>query len=1112
MSFFKPYFSLVRLNFNFSTCPMLNGYKSAIVFALFALISVTVSGADLICKLFPAQRHSFNNRNSSLSLFIQELGLPEAQRQFPYHQPPRMETGMLGKPLTDLSLMYRISVPEPMSTLFLLNQLRKRPEFQYVEWMQNDAIPMSMPNDPAADSTAGSQRQLFRRIQAYQAWSLSQGDTNVVIGVLDTGIPVDHEDMVSQIKINPLDPPNGIDDDQNGLIDDYRGWDFGSNDNNATPDNTATAPGHGTSVASLAGAASNNAKGVSGLAWNCKILPLKVWKWAGSFSNFRGYDAIVYAADHGCKVINCSWGSSKSNQQYEQDIINYATFNKGALIVAAGGNTAGYFNFLPANYDYVVGVAMTDTTDKIVTNSSQNFKLDLMAPGINLYGIKTDGSYGWVDGGSSMASPLVAGAAALVRSRFPELTGVQAGELLRVNSDTLYSLPGNVLFRDRLGRGRLNVYKALQKLQSKSIRAVDIQIRNKQGEGAVPGDSVGVYVRFENYLDSLSGFSATIYSSNPAVQFFVNNRTYSGIGSMQSRVETSPFLAVISPGLVVPVDVNFRVDVNSGNYNDQRWFTVRIDQRMLDLDVNQVRMTVVNNGRMGYTDASSPQGRGIQFNNVQHCGEAGLMVGTGPFRVSNCVYDSTSYDQHFRSENPIRYTSYPDIDQHATVHINDSSAGVLRLGIGIKESAFELTSEELQGSVFLNYQITNRNSAGFDSICVAQYNDWEVENFNLNKAQWVDSLRLGFTTGKVFRNRFAATQILSPGEPQYYAIEALPNTNNGNINLFDGFAISEKWKMMSSGIGRPVAGIGNGNNVVQVAGVKLRNMAPGETRKVTFAYLFADSLPQLVERAKANLAWFRKHNTSPSPLPGKSRFCSGDTVLFSVENPLGIQRFQVSKDSLQSQVLYQGNLFSGTIFSDSSLFVSGRDSLYPGLAVRWQWESAAVPASAFTISPLLPGDTLAVDSLVTIMAADTGALIHNLWYVNNQLQADTGQMFSLGFDTAGTYEICLEQSTRNPSCSTRVCKTIRTFIPLGVKYLDVNPFVALYPNPVKGTLSYKSRSPFHLNIYDLMGRRVFSGFVEDLKGHIPVEEIPSGVYHYSLFTNGLLSSGKLVFE
>jgi hypothetical protein len=205
-------------------------------------------------------------------------------------------------------------------------------------------------------------------------------------------------------------------------------------------------------------------------------------------------------------------------------------------------------------------------------------------------------------------------------------------------------------------------------------------------------------------------------------------------------------------------------------------------------------------------------------------------------------------------------------------------------------------------------------------------------------------------------------------------------------------------------------------------------------------------------------------------------------------------------------------LFSGTIFSDSSLFISGSDSLFPGPAARWQWEMASVPASAFAINPLLPGDTLAVDSLVTIIVTDTGSSIHNQWYVNNQLQADTSQMFSLGFDTAGTYEICLERSTRNPACSTRVCKIIRTFIPLGIRYLEVNSFVSLYPNPVKRMLNYKSRSPFYLAVYDMLGRSVYSGFKEDLKGQIPISTVPSGMYQFTLLSNGIPSYGKLIIE
>jgi hypothetical protein len=592
----------------------------------------------------------------------------------------------------------------------------------------------------------------------------------------------------------------------------------------------------------------------------------------------------------------------------------------------------------------------------------------------------------------------------------------------------------------------------------------------------------------------------------------VNNRTYSGIGSMQSRIEMSPFFGVINSDLVVPSDVNFRVDVNSGNYHDQRWFTVHIDQRMLDLDVNQVRMTVINNGRLGYTDVSVPQGRGIQYKNVQYCGEAGLLIGTGPTRVSNSVYDTASYDQHFRAENGIKYSSYPEIDQHAFIHLNDSAAGNSKLGIGIKETAFEFISNELQGSVFLNYQITNRNSTGIDSLCVAHYNDWEVENLNLNTAQWIDSLNVGYTTGKAFRTRYAATQILSPGEPQFYAVEALPNTTNGNINLFDGFALSEKWKMMSSGIGRPSAGIGNGSNVVQVTGVKLRDLAPGETRKVTFAYLFADSLPQLIERAKANQAWFRKHNISPSPLPRKSTFCENDTVHLVVNFPDGIRRFRLGEDSVITQLLFEGEHFTADIYSDSSLFISGFDSLFAGPPVRWQWEEVSLPASAFTTSPALSGDSIEVDSTVILAAVDTSHTIRNRWFVNNQLQSDTTWFIALSFDSVDQNFVCLEQSTRIGACSTRVCKVIRTYLPSGVHGRNNSPLIHLFPNPVGEKLFYQSPIAFQFEIRDMMGRMLISKFFQEKDGVIDVYKMPVGIYQCVITGKGFRLTQKLIWQ
>jgi len=1069
----------------------------------------------LIIKLKTEYRAEIKDKNSDLSKAFGRIGISNPQRRFPFHSPLERKINAHGKPLVDLSLMYEASVPALISTDFTLKQFTRRPEVEYAEWEEPTDLPLHNPNDPNADSLAGSQRQVLRRIMAYQAWNISKGDTNTVIGVLDTGIPVEHEDLKSQIKINPNDPPNGIDDDLNGFIDDYRGWDFGSNDNNPTPDNTGTVPGHGTSVSSLAGAAANNAKGVAGIGYNCKILPLKIWNWNGNFSNFKGYDAIVYAADRGCKVINCSWGSPRNNRQFEQDIINYATYNKDVLIVAAGGNTQGFYNFLPANYDNVFGVSMTDTTDQIFWASSQNFKLDIAAPGVNIFGIQTNGNYGFVEGGSSMASPMVAGAAGLVRSKFPELTGIQAGELLRVNSDTIYSVPGNGGFRDRSGRGRLNILNALQKKNRISIRPIALQLRNKKGIASIAGDTVGIVVRFENYLDSLSGFEASAFSSSSNLQIFENTRSYGAIGTLKSITPVSPFLAVVNPNMTGPEEIYIRIDVKAGNlFYDRRWFIVYINRSMVDLVANDIRMTVVENGRMGYFDISNVIGSGILFKNTQVFGDGGLMIGTGPAKVSNAVYDTSANDNHFRPEGKIQFKDYPKITQHAVHYMNDSAAGTAAIGVAVKQSSYELTADSLRGSVFFNYQITNRNSNALDSISIAQYNDWELENNNANFCSWIDSLKVGYTRGKAFRNRFAAVQLLSQGEPQFYGIDALGNTNAGNINLFDGFSIAEKWKTMSSGIGRPNAGQApNGNNVVQVVGVKLRNFLPGTTRKVSFAYVFADSLPQLIKRAKSNQNFWNQLNTSPSPDPIQFKVCHSDSFPIVITNPSGVQKFNVYKSQSDTNPIYSGTTFAAFSKKDTSFFISGLDSVFSGPKNKWDWLSFKRPSATFSYLPTLSGDSIPLDSSIVCFATDTSFIFKNGWTLNGVLQGDTGNQFQVQFDSVKTYEVCLKQMAALENCQNISCKTIRVFLPTSLKSIKNRFEFKVFPNPGNGDLQYIALiNGLEFNLKDVLGKTVYRKKLIEKTGVLHLSALPKGIYTYTISENGGFKSNKLIIE
>ena len=134
---------------------------------------------------------------------------------------------------------------------------------------------------------------VFDLIKAYQGWNITKGDSNVVIGVIDTGVKMDHPDLQKNLKRNAADPVNGIDDDNNGFVDDYEGWDFSNNDNGAAPPATSWSSGfdapHGTVMAGVSSAITDNATGIASVGFNCRYIPIKVYgDNGGLFAGLRG--------------------------------------------------------------------------------------------------------------------------------------------------------------------------------------------------------------------------------------------------------------------------------------------------------------------------------------------------------------------------------------------------------------------------------------------------------------------------------------------------------------------------------------------------------------------------------------------------------------------------------------------------------------------------------------------------------------------------------------------------------------------------------------------------------------------------------------------------------
>ncbi|MBD2016781.1 peptidase S8 [Microcoleus sp. FACHB-53] len=263
-------------------------------------------------------------------------------------------------------------------------------------------------------------------VKAPEAWAQGFTGEGIVVAVIDTGVDYTHLDLDGNIWVNEGEiAGNGIDDDDNGFVDDVRGWDFVANDNNPMDEQ-----GHGTHVAGTI-AAEKNDFGVTGVAYNAKIMAVRVLDAGGSGSVSNIAAGIRYAADNGADVINLSLGGGYSSE--EEDAIEYATA-KGSVVVMAAGNESASQPSYPANLANQWGIAVgaVDSTNTMAnfSNKASIPPLDyVVAPGVNIYSTTPGNTYSSFNG-TSMATPHVAGVAALMLSANPNLTPAEVESIL----------------------------------------------------------------------------------------------------------------------------------------------------------------------------------------------------------------------------------------------------------------------------------------------------------------------------------------------------------------------------------------------------------------------------------------------------------------------------------------------------------------------------------------------------------------------------------------------------------------------------------------------------------------------------------------------------------
>ncbi len=514
--------------------------------------------------------------------------------------------------IEELERIYTFPVPATTDIVALAQSMMSDPA---VEWAEPDYIFRShvIPNDPNY-----AQVYPLSIVKADTAWGIHKGDTSVVIAIIDSGVDWDHPDLASVIWTNwDENPTNGIDDDGNGFVDDSRGWDFvtgvttaaAGEDANTPDNNPMDFNGHGTHCAGIAAGATNNAIGIASLGWGCRVMPLRIG-WHDADGNGYGVStwmsqAFIYAANNGASVASLSYGTGEASVEGAR----YA-FKNGVVVVNSAGNSNSDFAGLLGTHPWAISVAATNSNDAKASYSSFNSFVDVSAPGgdfssgnfqgflstvvnpSSLYGGKL---YEYFHG-TSMATPLVAALAGVVKSQNKTLTPAQI--LFRILG-TADNIEGKLAaaHKGKMGSGRINALRALTEtpaMPGPKLQLAEYSINDSaggNGNGVLePGEQAKVIVKVRNEwgdATSVTAALATTHWTTTVTKSASSYGTVPGISDLSQWEKTNAadaFTITIGANAVpsvVPMTVTFTA---AGGYQKQFAIALPIAPSILLVD------------------------------------------------------------------------------------------------------------------------------------------------------------------------------------------------------------------------------------------------------------------------------------------------------------------------------------------------------------------------------------------------------------------------------------------------------------------------------------------------------------------------------------------------
>lgn len=739
-----------------------------------------------------------------------------------------------------------------------------------------------------------------------EAWNISQGSTDIIIAIVDGGVGYTHPELDENLWVNQDEIPPSLfpqvdqngdgtvtsgeinqylqdqgdnyngdetidlqdalhddspftdnaDNDGNGFADDLFGWDFwagGTSGSNIIQDNNPfhDASDHGTHVAGIAAAETNNGEGIASAAFNATYMPIKV---GGIASNPNaigfGFEGILYAAEQGADIINCSWGGS-SFSEAEEDIINLAT-EMGSLVVVAAGNDNNRVDY-PARYDQAFAVGAIESNLNKALYSNFGYNLDVLATGTDILSTTFNDDY-ISKSGTSMSTPVVSGLAALVKEIHPDWSPERIGMQIRASATDIDDVNGEAL-GSRLGRGSVDAFKALD-TNLPGLKAVSFSFVDSEGDKLLLGESGSVNITLTNAGNTTSSLELQLVSLNDS-EVELGGSQQLGSVATGDTVEVS-FDLTIPDNFDLREIPTFRLNfIDDGHdYND---FSVLLYEKFFYdvVDANNVKTSFGAEGTIGFSDPLNTRG-GVGFIPRTPDGSGGYDEGSNLLFEGGLIveFNGELYDAVRTTGGNVSRDFFPQ--KSFSVRPTDDGNGLIgntefvTIGDSASQAVIDLQTYAfddpgISNVVFVRYTIQNPSPyVVMDDLYAGIFNDWDIgNNPGNNNISYSEADSILYISDASASSNQPVVAVAHMG-PISGAL-AIDNTVQGRpdsvtFGLYDGFTDGEKSSALTS---RTVRTDLQNTDVSAVTASGPYILNPGAEISVGFIYAFGDDVDQL---------------------------------------------------------------------------------------------------------------------------------------------------------------------------------------------------------------------------------------------------------------------------